>query len=140
LRGGLRSPAGVGGVPSERSLVVAEVIVLSPEQLQTLVREAVAAGIRDAGVQSGAGEWLPVTSCGLPEKTVRRAIKDGAVEGRIIGRALYARRASLEAWAAERPSAERHESATTEASDPVKRALAAGRLRVVPAAAGRAER
>ena|SRR5688572_4651134 len=121
---------------------MADVVVLGVEQLRELVREAVAAGIRDAGAQGGA-EWLPVASCGLPEKTVRRAVKDGAVEGRRIGRTLFVRRASLEAWAAERPSAERKGGTTgeeTEHVDPVQRALAAGRLRVVTAAASRSGR
>ena len=115
------------------------IIILRPDELEQLIARAVAAGIRDAGAHGGA-EWLPVTRCGLPEKTIRRAVKDGAVEGRRIGRALFVRRSSLEAWAAQRPSAERQAIADDEPADPVRRALAAGRLRVVPAAAARTGR
>ena len=114
------------------------IIILRPEELEQLIARAVAAGIRDAGAQGGA-EWLPVTDCGLPEKTVRRGVKDGAIEGRRIGRALFVRRASLESWAAERPSAER-KPVVADTADPVQRAIEAGRLRVVPAAAAKAGR
>jgi len=119
--------------------VASGIVLLTPEQLRELVREAVADALRTAGVQSGA-EWVPAGECGLPERTVRREIKAGNIEGRRIGRKIFARRSSLEAWAAQRPTAERQELPPDAPTDPVQRMLAAGRLRVVPGAATKARR
>jgi hypothetical protein len=124
----------------QKERVMAEpIVILRPEELRELVRDAVADALRTAGVQSGA-EWVPAGQCGLPERTVRREIKAGNIEGRRIGRKIFARRSSLEAWAAQRPTAERQELPQDAPTDAVQRMLAAGRLRVVPGAAAKAGR
>jgi len=107
-------------------LSMAEIVVLTAEQLREVVRGAV----RDALKEAQAGDLVTAAASGLPERTFRRLVRTGQLEGRKVGREYLVRRESLDRYLAER-AAPPLPSAPTTPDDPIERALAAGRLRVI---------
>ncbi len=47
-----------------------------------------------------APEWVPLNSCGLPARTVRRAARRGELRMHRVGRADFVNRVELDAWMA----------------------------------------
>ena len=102
-------------------------------QAETLDALADAVGASGTAVD-GLG-WLPASECGLPRTTLRKAIKEGAVASRRVGRATWVRRSDIVAFLENLPAepwkANRDASRDIDLPDPISRALAAGELRVV---------
>jgi hypothetical protein len=69
-------------------------------QLADRVADRVAARLR---AQQPQDQWIPMRNCGVPLKTAKHAAKAGAIEWRKVGRALFVKRSSVEAWIANRP-------------------------------------
>jgi excisionase family DNA binding protein len=113
---------------------VSAVIVLSPEELRAIVRDAVAEALA-AGPRMGTAEdLLTLTECGAPIRTLRTAIKAGALPAVKTGREYRVRRTDLDAWLAARAVEPKPDRRPTPPDDPVSRALRTGALRVVGAA------
>jgi excisionase family DNA binding protein len=105
---------------------MAEIVVLTAEQLRDVVRDAV----RDALKRAQSDDLVGAAESGMPARTFRRLVRTGKLEGRKVGREYLVRREALDRYLAER-AAPPLSSAPTTPDDPIERALAAGRLRVI---------
>ncbi|MEZ4375499.1 MAG: helix-turn-helix domain-containing protein [Polyangiaceae bacterium] len=108
----------------------------SSDPIVQLIRAAVRAEVRDAVHEAIAAhltsgdQWLALRDVGVSVKTLRQAIKSGALPARKVGRNLMVRRADVDAWMERRPF--RAPTPTAEpGADPLAAALAAGKLRVI---------
>jgi excisionase family DNA binding protein len=71
-------------------------------------------------------DWCPIRSCGLPERTVRRAVREREIGASRVGRDLYICMADVRAYVERRRL-----DAPRPDEDEVDRAMRAKRLRVV---------
>jgi excisionase family DNA binding protein len=114
---------------------VTRVVVLSPEELVELVREAVAAAL--GGRAHGADDRVPLAAAGVPVRTLRKAIKAGELVAVRAGRSYFVRRADLDAWLTAQKRFEprqKPEAPKSEADRAIERARRSGALRPVRAA------
>lgn len=106
-------------------------------QADALDMEAEALESETTNAATSAGpEWIPVAKCGLPDKSVRRAIKRGDLRGSRMGRELFVNVADLAAWASNHqvcPDAEPVVVTSPVAMGPYERALAKAALKKVAA-------
>lgn len=68
-------------------------------QADALEMEADALEVAETAARIEGPEWKPVRSCGFPDKSVRRAIKNKELRGARIGRDLCVHVADLAGWA-----------------------------------------
>lgn len=79
-------------------------------------------------------DWIPARDCILPRTTLRRAVREGAIDSRRVGREVWVRAADVAAFVEAQREASRHTRRDSPAQglpEPVARALAAGRLRAL---------
>jgi hypothetical protein len=109
--------------------VTTRLVVLDIEAVKAVIAEAV----RDAVARNGAGDdWVDAKTSPLGKRAFHRLARANAFPVSKIGRKLVARRSDVEAYLeAQRVRFELPVSAPSEDADPVARALARGRLRVV---------
>jgi excisionase family DNA binding protein len=110
--------------------VSAAVVVLSPDELRAIVRDAV---VEALAANTGAStDTLPLRACGVSIRTLRSAIASGELTAVKTGREFRVRRVDLDAWLATRTVEPKARAKTVPpADDPVSRALRTGALRVV---------
>ncbi len=106
------------------------VVVMTPDQLRALVKEAVAEAL---DVKFANTDTLPLRACGVSVRSLRAAIADGDLPACKVGREYRVRRADLDHWlearkVEARPAAEPKGSPADRA---VARAMGAGSLRLV---------
>jgi hypothetical protein len=109
------------------------VVIIERDELLRLIADA----IRSAGAASPTGdEWVDARSSGLGRRLFLRLAREGAFPVSKRGKAYVARRADVDAYLerqrvrpAPPPSSAEPQPLATD--DPIARALAAGRLRIV---------
>lgn len=109
------------------------VIVVERDELLRLIAEAVRSA---SELQSTRAEWVDARSSGLGRRLFLRLARQGAFPVSKRGKAYVARRADVDAYLEQqrvRPSSlpPPPEPQPPPSEDPIARALAAGRLRVV---------
>lgn len=104
---------------------MAEIVVMTAEQLHKLV----VAAVREALKEAQAGDLVDAAASGLSPRTFRRLVRTGKLDGKKVGRAYLVKRESLDAYLAERDAP--NPLAPTTPDDPIAKALAEGRLRVI---------
>jgi hypothetical protein len=129
---------------------VTVLVVVEAEELRRLISEAVAAALPAAVARD---EWVDAHSSGLGRRTFLRLARDGAFPISKVGKRYVARRADVASYLEQRRVQERprdrsvaprpshrelparrpidSDSCSIEGDDPVARALAQGRLRVL---------
>jgi excisionase family DNA binding protein len=117
-----KSTWGSGHYPS-----MADIVVMTAEQLREVVRGAV----RDALKEAQAGDLVSATVSGLSPRTFRRLVRTGKLDGKKVGRAYLVKRESLERYLAERDAPKVAPKFADGNDDPIQRALESGRLRVL---------
>jgi hypothetical protein len=75
--------------------------------------------------------WVPLSSLGLPIKSLRAAVRRGELVVRRVGRADFVERVAVDAWVASRTSETPPVGPVDDDDDPIERALASGALRRV---------
>lgn len=125
-----------------------KLVVVNAEELRHLIKEAVTDALLNG---SAPDEWVDAHSSGLGRRTFLRLAREGAFPVSKVGKRHVARRADVAAYVerqrvqeqggrrntSRRPTAQRartltdNEPSSPEVDDPVARALAQGRLRVL---------
>ena len=125
-------------------------VVVEAEELRRLIREAVAAALPAAVARD---EWVDAHSSGLGRRTFLRLAREGAFPVSKVGKRYVARRADVASYLEQQRVQERPrevpvaprpchgqlrtrraidtDTSSIESDDPVARALAQGRLRVL---------
>jgi excisionase family DNA binding protein len=116
--------------PSDATRTI-ELVILTADDLRALVREEVAKALPRVSTDT---EWLDARSTPISRTLFRRLCASGELPALKIGRSYKVRRRDLEAWIQNHRPAPR---AASQDDDPVEKALAEGRLRVVPGGGGR---
>ncbi len=75
------------------------VVLLSPEELTRLIREAVRAELSNGISRFRSAEsWISIKATGLPPTTIRGLIKSGVLRAAKVGRELRINSADLESY------------------------------------------
>jgi excisionase family DNA binding protein len=74
--------------------------------------------------------WVPLMQSGLPEKTARRAVRDGEIAASRVGRDVYVLRADVERFIAARQIVQRDTKPENDQGSVVDQAIARRRLRL----------
>jgi hypothetical protein len=122
------------------------IVVVEPAELRRLIGEAVESAVARASL---ADEWVDARTSPLPRRAFLKLAREGAFPASLVGNKFMARRRDVEAYLEQqriRPEASRQARgavptcpirpapAVASNDDPVARALAAGRLRIVKTA------
>lgn len=73
-----------------------QLVVLTPEQLRALVSDAIAGALARVGANETG--TLTLRDCGVPIRTLRKAIKDGELPAALVGREYRVRPEDLQTW------------------------------------------
>jgi hypothetical protein len=118
-------------------------VVIEPAELQRLIGEAVESAVARA---SHADDWVDARTSPLGRAAFRKLARDGAFPASLVGNKYMARRSDVDAYLERQriraespgrhslnaaPSPEVATASHDPTNDPIARALAAGRLRLV---------
>lgn len=108
------------------------IVVLTPQQLVEIVREAVRAELPNGFSRIRSGSWISIKATGLPPLSVRKLIKDGKIRAAKVGRELRVNADDVEAFMAEasaKPAPEPEPAQVVESVDAFEAARARARAR-----------
>lgn len=106
-------------------------VVISPEDLETLIDRAVRKALSESGAARPRDEWIPAKACSLPRTTLVRLRKEKSVRSCKVGRETYVHAGDVRTWLearAERPESE-PSNVVELPSDPFETARARARAR-----------
>lgn len=109
------------------------IIVVTPEQLAALVRDAVREALDGSAGNRSDSEWMPCKKAPIPRTTLDNLRKKKIVRSCRVGREVFVHRDDLAKWMEEQSQIARPEVAKViampEPSDPFERASARARAR-----------
>jgi Helix-turn-helix domain len=109
---------------------MSRIVVVDEQDLRSIIREEVAGALKAAPARDG-DDLVDARTSGLGPTTFRRLAKTEQLPVMRVGRRLVARRSDVEAYLARQRVQKRVSEAASAQQDPITKALATGRLRVL---------